>query len=274
MAGILSPDVRNLAVGKGIALFKPDGANDFFALGNCPKVVYSPKVTVLPHFSAMAGTKVQDFSIITQKGGDLAVDMEEMTANNLSLFFLGSVDSSDPDNVLVGIFDELQQIRGNFRFYATNDVGPRWQMDLTRVLISPTGQFNPISDAYNAMTVTMTHVIDDNGLFGTMKLLPDVSTIVPANVLAPFISGPLKQGDVPAFAKVGEQMRINIGAWIGSQSYAFQWFAAASAVSGADQTTYVPVSGDSGKVLTCHVTATNAVGSTEVTSGPTLAVHA
>jgi hypothetical protein len=200
--------------------------------------------------------------------------MEEMTANNLSLFFLGSVDSTDPDAVTVGIFDELQQIRGNFRFYATNDVGPRWQMDLTRVLISPTGQFNPISDAYNAMTVTMTHVIDDNGLFGTMTLLPDVSTVVPANVLLPFISGPTHQGDVPAFAQVGEQMRINIGAWIGSQQYAFQWYADATELSGQDQTTYVPVVGDEGKVLTCRVTATNSIGSTAATSAATLPVHA
>ena len=266
MAGILAPDVRNLSVGKGIALFKPEGAASFYALGNCPKIVYSPKITVLPHFSSMAGTKVQDFSVITQKGGEVAVDMEEMTANNLSLFFLGSVDATDPNAVSVGIFDELTQIRGNFRFYATNDVGPRWLMDLTRVLISPTGQFNPISEAYNAMTVTMQHVVDDTGLFGTMTLQPDVSSVAPQNVLLPFISGPLNPGTDPVYAQVGEEMTLNIGGWIGAQSYAFQWRADGADISGADQTTFTPTVSESGTVLTVYVTATNSVGSTSVTS--------
>lgn len=272
MAGILSPDVRNLQVGKGFLLFTPEGGS-VSHLGNCPKVVYTPRVTVLPHFSAMSGTKVQDFSIITQKGGEVAVDMEEMTANNLSLFFLGSVDSTDPDNVTVGIFDELQQIRGRLQYYATNDVGPRWYMDLTRVLLSPQGNFNPISDQYNVMTVTMTHVVDDSGLFGTLSLKPDVSTIAPENVLAPFISGPLHPGDTPAFAQVGEVMTVSVGAWIGSQGYTFQWKSGGSAISGQTEATYTPVVGDEGQTLTCDVTATNSVGSTTVTSGATMAVH-
>lgn len=273
MAGILSPDVRNLQIGKGICLFKPEGASEFFALGNCPKLVYSPQVQVLPHFSAMAGTKVQDFSVITQKGGELAVDMEEMTANNLSLFFLGDIDATDPDNVIVGIFNELEQIRGNFRYFATNDVGPRWYMDLTRVLISPQGNFNPISDGYNTMTVTMTHVVDDNGLFGTLSLKPDVSTIAPENVLLPFISSPLRQGESPAYAQVGTELRVNVGGWVGAQRFDFQWFGDAAEISGATSPTYTPVAGDAGAVLTVRVTASNLIGSTQVTTVGTQAVH-
>jgi hypothetical protein len=274
MAGILSPDVRNLSVGKGFALFRPEGAASFFHLGNCPKIVYTPAVTILPHFSAMAGTKVQDFSIITQKGGALAVDTEEQTANNIALFFLGAVDATNPAAVTVGIFDELQQIRGEFQFWATNDVGPRWKMDLTRVLINPTGPWNPISDAYNAMTINMQHVIDDNGLFGTMTLQPDVSSIAPSNALLPFITGNINIGEVPAYAHVGETIRVNIGAWIGAQRFTFQWKAAATVISGATAPTYVPVVADEAKVLTCVVTGINTVGNTVVTSGATQPVHA
>lgn len=272
MAGINSPDVRNLQVGKGFLIFTPDGQSAFH-LGNCPKVVYTPNVTVLPHFSAMAGTKVQDFSVITQKGGSVAVDMEEMTANNLSLFFLGDVDTTDPDAVKVGIFDQLAQIKGRLQYYATNDVGPRWYFDLTRVLISPQGQFNPISDQYNAMTVTMTHVVDDTGLFGTMTLKPDVSTITPENVLLPFISGAVHPGDSPAFAQVGEEMTCSVGAWVGAQQYSFQWKLAGVDISNATNPTYTPVSGDAGSALTCAVTATNTNGSTTATSAATATVH-
>lgn len=273
MPGFVALDPHNYQIGKGFGLFTPTGGTRF-PLGNCPKIVYSPKVDVLDHYSSTAGTKVLDASTITQKGGELAVDMDEITVNNLSLFYLGSVDTTNPDAVKIGIFDKLSQIEGQFEFYQTNDVGPRYYMNLTRVLISPTGQFNPISDAYNAMTVTMKHVIDINGTFGFNTLLPDVSTIAPENLFAPVITGTLKQGLSPAFAQVGEIMTCNKGVWVGVQSYSFQWYSDGHAIANATGQTYTPVADDVGTVLTCDVTATNTVGSTSALSGGTLAVHA
>lgn len=272
MPGIISPTPKNLAVGKGFAIFTPDGGVATH-LGNCPKVIYSPKVTVLPHFSVMAGTKVQDFSTITELGGSLAIDMEEMTAFNLSLFFQGSINKSNPDAVTVGIYDVLEQISGRLQFFQTNNVGPRWFMDFTKVQIAPTGQFNPISDAYNAMTVTMTHVVDDDGLFGSLILQPDVKTVAPSNVFAPYIDGPLKLGDQPAYAQVGEIMTANVGQWIGAQGFAFAWSKDGTPIMGATAKTYIPVMGDIGDTLTVSITANNAIGSTTVVSGATLAVH-
>jgi hypothetical protein len=274
MPGINSPSAKNYVVGKGFAIFTPDTTLVPQHLGNMPKWIYSPKVNILPHFSSMAGIKVQDFSTILQAGGEVAADLEEMTAQNLALYFNGTVDKTDPNAVKVGIYDQLEQISGRMQFYATNNVGPRWNFDLTRVLISPTGQFNPISDQYNAMTVNMTHVIDDEGLFGTITLQPDIRTISPQNIFTPFIDGPLLLGDLPAFAKVGEIMQANVGQWIGAQGFAYQWYANAVLIGGATGKTYIPVSGDIGKPLTVLITARNSNGTTTQLSGPTLNVHA
>jgi hypothetical protein len=277
MPGIRSPNANNYVVGKGFLIFtylNGPNAGQAFHLGNCPKAVYTPAVSVAPHFSSMAGTKVQDFSTILQLGGKCAVDMEELTANNLALFFNGVVDSSHPDAVHVGIYDALSQIEGQLQYYATNSIGPRWNWNLTRVLCNPTGNYSPISDTYNAMTVEFTHVIDDEGLFGTMTLQPDISTITPQNILVPFIDGPLHLGDVPAFAQVGEIMVANVGQWVGAQGYAYQWSNSSGVIGGATSKTYIPVSGDIGKTLTVAVTARNPNGNTTVSSGVTLAVHA
>ncbi len=274
MPGIKSPNPRNYAVSKGFAIFTPDDTGVRQHLGNMTQWLYTPKVDILPHYSTMAPIKVQDFTTILQAGGSVRADLEEMTAYNLSLFFQGSVDKSDPDAVKVGIYDVLESISGRMQFYATNNVGPRWLFDLTRVQITPSDTLNMISDAYNKMPVTLSHIIDDEGLFGTITLQPDIRTVAPSNIFAPYIDGPLKLGSDPAFAKVGEIMSANVGQWIASQGYAYQWYANAVLISGATNKTYTPVSGDIGKPLTVQVTARNGNGTTPVLSGPTLNVHA
>lgn len=273
MPGIKSPNPRNYAVSKGFCIFTPDDTAVAHHLGNMTQWLYTPKVDILPHYSTMAPIKVQDFTTILQAGGSVRADLEEMTAYNLSLFFQGSVDTSDPNAVTVGIYDVLESITGSIQFYATNNVGPRWFFNLTRCQITPSDTLNMISDAYNKMPITMSHIIDDEGLFGTIVLQADIRTVVPSNIFAPFIDGPLELGDDPAFAKVGEQMQANVGQWIGSQGYAYQWYANAVIIAGATSKNYTPISGDIGKPLTVQITARNANGTTAVLSGPTLNVH-
>lgn len=274
MPGIKSPNPRNYAVSKGFCIFTPDDTGVPQHLGNMTQWLYTPKVDILPHYSTMAPIKVQDFTTILQAGGSVRADLEELTAQNLAMFFQGSVDVSDPDNVKVGIYDVLESITGRMQFYATNNVGPRWFFDLTRVQITPSDTLNMISDQYNKMPVTMSHIIDDEGLFGTITLQADIRTVVPTNIFAPFIDGPLKLGSDPAFAKVGEAMSANVGQWIGSQGYTYQWKKGGVDIVDATKKTYTPVSGDIGAALTVAVTARNGNGTTTVVSGATQNVHA
>jgi len=274
MPAIKSPNPRNYAVSKGFCIFTPDDTLVDHHLGNMTQWLYTPKIEILPHYSTMAPIKVQDFTTILQAGGSVRADLEEMTAYNLSLFFQGSVDVSDPDNVKVGIYDILESITGRMRFYATNNVGPRWVFDLTRVQLTPSDTLNMISNEYNKMPITMSHIIDDEGLFGTITLQPDIRTVAPQNIFAPFIDGPLHLGDDPAFAQVGEVMQANVGQWIAAQGFAYQWKLAGVNISGATAKYYTPVSGDIGSVLSCAITARNTISTTTVVSGDTLAVHA
>ncbi|WP_206377374.1 hypothetical protein [Sphingobium sp. TB-6] len=89
---------------------------------------------------------------------------------------------------------------------------------------------------------------------------------IPRNTVAPAITGT---------AQVGQTLTVTNGTWAGnSATYARQWRANGVNIGGATATTYVPVSGDVGKVITCVVTATNSTGSASATSNASAAVAA
>jgi hypothetical protein len=89
----------------------------------------------------------------------------------------------------------------------------------------------------------------------------------PVSTVAPAITGT---------AQVGQTLTVTNGTWTGAATitYARQWQAGGVNIAGATGTTYVPVVGDIGKVITCRVTATNGLGSTAATSNATAAVIA
>jgi hypothetical protein len=269
MAGKYSPDVQNLAVGKGFILFKPDDATSFYHVGNVPTFTFTPKITTLDHFSSMEGTKLKDLSITLEKSGQVKMDMEELTAQNLAMLVLGDVTYDVSGNPTVSIFSR-DSLTGELKYYATNEVGPRWYVDLLNVQFNPSGDFSPIGDTFAKLPVTGT-VNSVDGVFGTMTLKPPISTVVPENVLPPFITGQTGTGGAP---KVGDVLTANIGGWIGAASYAYSWKAGAVAAGGTPNNakTYTVASGDSTKVLTVSIIASNVIGaSPAVVSAPTLA---
>jgi hypothetical protein len=89
---------------------------------------------------------------------------------------------------------------------------------------------------------------------------------VPVNSAVPVITGT---------AQVGQTLTASQGTWSNSPTgYAYQWYRAGTAISGATASTYVPVTAGIGSTLTVTVTATNASGSASATSAPTSAVIA
>src|SRR5262245_17439669 len=118
--GVTSPDVGNLAVGKGFILFKPTDQASFFHVGNVPTFTFTPKVVVLDHYSAMLGTRIKDLTIVTEKSGEVKMDLEELTARNLGLLMMGDVgvDGSTPPKQQVQIFSRSSLV-GELKFYAT-----------------------------------------------------------------------------------------------------------------------------------------------------------
>jgi hypothetical protein len=250
--GGLAPNTDNYLIGKGFLIFKPVGETDFFHLGNVPNFEFTPAVTKLDHFSSMEGTKEKDASIVTEKTATVKITMEEFSKRNLGILLMGDVDDSNPDDIKIDIFSTTA-LTGELRFYATNDVGPRWRFTLIKVQFTPSGAFSPISDAIANMVVTG-DVYAVDGVWGEARL---VSTTVPENITLPFITGNVAQGEI---------VTVSNGGWLDVDSFTYQWKDGGTNIVGATQKTYVPATGDG--ILTCEVTGTNSYGSDVALSLP------
>jgi hypothetical protein len=82
--------------------------------------------------------------------------------------------------------------------------------------------------------------------------------LAPVNTTAPVVSGT---------GTVGQTLSCTMGNWqYAPTAYAYQWLRNGGAIAGATASTRVLVAADSGASVSCRVTATNAAGSTPITS--------
>jgi hypothetical protein len=250
--GKLAPSTENYVIGKGFLIFKPAGETDFFHLGNVPNFTFTPAVTKLDHFSSQEGTKEKDASIVTEKSGTVKITMEEFTKRNLGILLMGDVDDTDPDNITIDIFSTTA-LTGELRFYATNDVGPRWRFFLNKVQFTPSGDFSPISENYANMVVTG-DVFAVDGDWGKAYL---VASTLPVNITLPFIVGTVAQDEI---------LTVSNGGWLDVDSYTYQWKADGTNIVGATAKTYTLTVAEHGAVITCVVTGTNEDGTASATS--------
>jgi len=137
------PNVLNYFIGKGIVSF--EGRD----LGNAPEVEITPTIEKLDHFSSRAGVRSKDRSIVLERGLQIRIVLEEITAENLRLLLMGSA-------VAGGSFDILavDEIEGELTFEGTNDVGQKVSFTIPSVSFTPSGSLNLISDEWGSIEIT------------------------------------------------------------------------------------------------------------------------
>jgi hypothetical protein len=162
---------------------------DFFHLGNVPNFTFTPAVTKLDHFSSMAGTKLKDKSIVTEKTATVKITMEEFTKRNLGIMLMGDVNDTDPDNITIDMFSKTA-LTGELRFYATNDVGPRWRFFLNRCSSRRAATSRPS----RTTTPTWSSLATCSRWTVSGVLRPSFRAGAPENITLPFIVGTLHRG--------------------------------------------------------------------------------
>ena len=162
-----SPSVQNYHIGKGIVSFKETGSSIFTDLGNAPKFIYTPKTTKKEHFSSREGIKTKDFTAITQIGATVKVTLDEITAENLAMFALGTLTAgTDGTGTITGL--TKAEFTGTLKVEGTNDIGQHvsWTGDISFV---PSGDFSFITDADDFSTIVLEAEVQKatDGSFGT-----------------------------------------------------------------------------------------------------------
>lgn len=145
-----SPNVDNYYVGKGIIKWKGEDDIAYRDVGNCPLFELTPTVRMLDHFSARQGVKFKDLAVVQEKTAVVKMHMEEFTAKNLTMMLLGVETPGSP--ISIDILSK-SEIRGALRFIGTNEVGPKVQMDLPRVTLSPSAALNLIADSWGMIEI-------------------------------------------------------------------------------------------------------------------------
>lgn len=170
---LISPNVGNYQVGKGVVSFKKEGDADYRDVGNVSALVITPNLTSLDHFSSRTGTKSKDLSVVQEKQLTLKMTMDEITAHNIAIMLLGSVDEAAVGGPMIEIF-ATNAVNGALRFVGANDIGAHCTMDLWNISFQPDGDFSLISDEWNEMETTadVLQVVggEHDGKFGQIQL--------------------------------------------------------------------------------------------------------
>jgi hypothetical protein len=177
---LLSPNIGNYYVGKGIVSIQVLGEPGYVDCGNVPQFEFQAKVTNLDHFSSRTGVRVKDFTAVIEISGSLTMQMEELTARNMGFALLGlAAGGPSPSLETIDILSS-PVIYGAVKFVGTNDIGPIWTVNFPLVKISPSKAISLIANTWGTVDLEGDVLFDQRtGTFGTATVsLPDSPTNV------------------------------------------------------------------------------------------------
>lgn len=175
---LLSPNIGNYYIGKGIVSTKILGESAYVDSGNVPQFEFLAKVTQLDHFSSRTGVRIKDFTAVTELAGTLTMQMEEFTARNMGFALLGiPTGGPSPTPDTIQIFAN-PVIYASVKFVGTNDIGPIWTVVFPLVRLSPSKALSLIGNAWGTVDLEGDVLFDHaTGGFGTATVsLPNSPT--------------------------------------------------------------------------------------------------
>lgn len=165
-----SPSINNYSIPTGVASFKKTGDSVFRPLGNMVNFSINNAVTKKDHFRSYGGKRTKDKTVVTQVGATAKGELDELTADNISIFALGDV-TTDTSGAIVIHGLSNTTFSGTLKIVGDNEEGT--QIDWTGdVIFTPSGDFSLIQDSDDFTKIAFEAEIqeDADGHFGTWTI--------------------------------------------------------------------------------------------------------
>jgi len=127
----------------------PTDPGDYYEVGNCPSFEAEPVIERRPHYSSRSGLRVKDLNPVVQTEYNIMFEVDEMGAQNLAKFFLGSISATKRISGMQNADAEYA-----LKFISDNPVGPNTIYRFWRVTLGPNGPLQLIGDEYLSMSFT------------------------------------------------------------------------------------------------------------------------
>ena len=148
---LISPNIGNYYIGKGVISVKLLGESEYVDAGNCPTFEFMAKVSSLDHYSSRTGVRVKDFVAVIELSGTLTMVLEEFTARNLGFALLGLPSGGpSPSPDVIDVFAN-PVIYASVKFVGTNDIGPIWTVEFPLVKLQPNKALSLIGNQWGTI---------------------------------------------------------------------------------------------------------------------------
>ena len=151
---VTAPSVSNYSIGKGLLEICTFVGGTYSPIGNCSSVTVEHKIDRLEHFSSMEGIKVRDAYPVTQIGYTLTFETDEICAENLVRWSLGT-QSGSSISALQSVDEDFK-----FRFTENKEIGENRVYEFSKVKLSPNGAGALVSEEWGVLSFTAEGLYD------------------------------------------------------------------------------------------------------------------
>lgn len=122
----------------------PPSESALVQIGNCPSFEMEPVQERAPHYSSQTGLRTRDLNPVVQTEYNINFTCDELSAQNLAKFLLGSYQAASA--TILG----LQNTDAEYflKFVSDNPIGQNYEVRLWRLTLGPNGPLALIGDDY------------------------------------------------------------------------------------------------------------------------------
>jgi hypothetical protein len=159
----------NTWIGSGVLSFKEEGESTYRDLGFVPRFVTTPVIERKDYWSKRSKIRSRVRTETTQQGLTIAFAMDEVTAENMAMYFMGSSVAGSPYTT-VQMLDRTE-IKGALRLVGDNAFGESCQVDIPDCSLMPADAIDWLTDDWLGLSMTGEAFRDPTtGSFGEVKV--------------------------------------------------------------------------------------------------------